>query len=61
MGKRKCCCIPDQNKLDQPCGKDAEWEIWSGDTPDDFTDACTEHVGDMLTDAPKHTIYQINE
>jgi hypothetical protein len=47
-----CCHIP--------CSRAAEWEIWhtSGD-PYDSTHACTEHVGELLTDAPEHRIYPI--
>ncbi len=52
---RHCCMIG--------CDKDAEFEIYyKGDgAPSDSTntDACTEHVGDLLTDAPQHWIYSI--
>lgn len=70
---RTCCFIPESQqhlvptRQDEPlpegvgCGKNAEWEIWSGNSPDDSTDSCTEHVGEMLTDAPEHKIYPINE
>ncbi len=43
------------------CQKDAEWEIWHGNGPDDNTVACTEHVGEMLTDAPEHRIYPVEK
>lgn len=49
---RHCCFIG--------CDKLAEWEIVYGNTLDDYTDACTEHVGALLTDAPSHTVYPIH-
>lgn len=53
--KKPCCAIG--------CPKDAEFEIfYEGATrPDDSisTDACTEHVGELLTDAPQHWIFPI--
>jgi hypothetical protein len=50
--KPYCCHIP--------CSGAAQWEIWhvSGD-PYDSTHACTEHVGELLTDAPEHRVYPI--
>lgn len=56
---RTCCCIPDQTKLDQVCPKPAEWQIWSGTGPDDYTEACSAHVGLLLSDAPEHRILPI--
>ena len=38
------------------CDKEAEWLIIHGDGPCDNTISCTEHVGQMLTDAPNHYI-----
>ena len=53
--KPHCCFIG--------CPKDAKFEIYYDGAirPDDSisTDACTEHVGELLTDAPKHSIYPI--
>jgi len=40
------------------CRKKAEWTIIHGLSPDDYTEACTDHVGDLLTDAKEHRIYQ---
>ncbi len=37
------------------CKKPAEWEIY---TKDDNTVACTEHVGELLTDAKEHRIFR---
>lgn len=66
--QRYCCFISEDQQpkakageVVPGCQKDAEWEIRSGDGPDDFTDSCTEHVGEMLTEAPEHKIYPINE
>ncbi len=53
--KKPCCAIG--------CPKDAEFEIFyeGAVRPDDSisTDACSEHVGELLTDAPVHHIYLI--
>jgi hypothetical protein len=32
-------------------------EVVHGPTPDDYTHSCLKHLGDMLTDAPTHTIH----
>lgn len=41
------------------CDKPAEWTIWDGKYPsyDNYTLSCTDPVGEMLTDAPEHTIW----
>lgn len=49
------CCYVDQ-QTDARCGSTAGWEIWHGHGPEDNTQACTVHVGELLTDAPEHTI-----
>lgn len=41
------------------CDKEAEWVIVSGPAPDDYTEACTDHVGDLLCDAPEQKVYPI--
>jgi len=50
MSKEQCCQID--------CKKDAEWEIYADSVPD--TVACTEHVGELLTDAVEHRIFRLN-
>ena len=53
MDKTPFCC-------QMECDKDAEWEIqWTPRSPDDWTHSCTEHVGEMLCDAPIHYIYPL--
>jgi len=47
--KEHCCQID--------CDKDAEWEIYADGVPD--TTACTEHVGELLTDAKEHRVYRL--
>lgn len=47
---RSWCC-----KID--CGAKAEWTIVHGEKPDDYTESCTAHVGELLTNAPEHRIY----
>lgn len=46
--KLHCCAVG--------CDNDADVEIRHGSAPDDFTHACTEHIGDLLTDEYQHTI-----
>lgn len=48
----RICCFPDCEKL-------AEWVIVHGQAPDDYTESCSVHVGELLTDAPEHKIYPI--
>lgn len=50
--KPKCCCIPDQTKLDKSCQNEAEWELWPNGKRDGYTLACTAHVGLLMDDAP---------
>lgn len=51
--ERKCCALG--------CGLQARWLIEYGDTPDDFTDSCTLHIGELLTDKPEHRIYPLSK
>ena len=48
MSKKPWCCVIG-------CEADAEWDIY-GETYslDDYTQACTEHVGEMLLDGWNH-------
>ncbi len=43
------CCKP-------TCENPAEYEIWHGSKPDDYTHSCLEHIPDLLTDAQTHRI-----
>ena len=43
------------------CDAEAGWEIISGRTVDDYTHACTKHVGELLRDAPQHTVHSVGE
>jgi hypothetical protein len=52
MAQNHCCKIG--------CEKKAEWQIWHGNSPDDYTESCNEHIGDLLTDAPEHRIYPLS-
>lgn len=60
MEEAHCCCIPDQENLDEGCPAPAKWIIVHGDLPDEYTHSCTEHIGELLTDAPEHRIYPLN-
>lgn len=51
--ERKLLCC--QLDCDQP----AEWVIVHGLAPDDYTHACTAHVGDLLTDAKEQHVYHV--
>lgn len=61
--KAPCCFIPDDQqaaaKAGQqytPCAKPAEWEIGYSKNPGCATLACTEHVGELLSDDPVYTV-----
>lgn len=63
------CCFIEQNRLillsdgwaieDVPCARLAEWTIYDGPRPDDYTEACTEHVGYLLSDADELRVYPL--
>lgn len=63
MTQRLCCYIrPLRPTAEAPCPNLAEWEIYNeAKDPNDpgYTEACTEHVGPLLSDAPMHSIYPI--
>ncbi len=62
-----CCYLSPTEKEpegdpEKPCGEDAEWVIWDGIEPayDHHTHACTEHVGELLTDSERaHHVYPV--
>lgn len=58
---RLCCCIPNQGKLDECCQEKAEYEIWFGNTPNDFIDSCFKHIPELMTDSPEHRLIKINK
>ena len=41
------------------CISRAEWTIVYGRSPDDVTEACTEHVGVLLEDGVENHVYPI--
>ncbi len=49
--KPHCCFVG--------CKEGAEWQLWHGDGPEDYTESCTDHVGVMLTDAEVTHVLQI--
>ena len=52
MSNRGPCCVIG-------CEKETEWMIEIHPyKQDSFTTACTEHVGELLTDAPEHIIHR---
>lgn len=56
--KRTCCFIDEPGT---PCASAAEWWIGADPMlhPDDYTEACTAHVGALLGDASPYRIHQI--
>ena len=55
------CCYIDEG-LEENCGQPAEWVIWDGVEPayDHEVHACTEHVGELLTDSKEvHQVYPV--
>ena len=65
---RVCCYIYPAgasgfSRLENHCTKQAEWEIWNMCEPayDNMWDSCSEHVGELLTDAIEHRIYRISQ
>lgn len=50
-----CCFIDPETQ--RPCECLAEWLIYDGPRHDDYTHACTAHVGALLTDADEHRVY----
>ncbi len=52
-----CCWIGGWRN--RPCRASAEWLIVHGPGPEDYTHACTDHVGELLTDASEHRIYRL--
>lgn len=52
MSEARCCFIP--------CDEPAEWEIVDGPTTDDYTHACSDHVGHLLQDGRVSTVYEIS-
>ena len=53
----ECCYIGPSSGAQ--CGNSGEWRIVWGNGPDDWTVACTRHVGEMLTEAVEHRIYHL--
>lgn len=51
-----CCYI---NPETGACPKRAEWIIYDGPRSDDYTEACTEHVGALLSDADEFRVYPL--
>ncbi len=43
------------------CKKKAKWEINYGRTTDDYTHACTKHVGELLHEDRDNTVYLFRE
>jgi hypothetical protein len=57
--KERWCCYIDQAS-GAPCIQDAQWQICYGRTTDDFTEACEEHVGELLEEGVVNHVYPID-
>ena len=56
--RSKCCYLEGGRADGARCPKDAEWTIYYDSTdPHVATDACTDHVGALLSDSPEHRIF----
>lgn len=49
--KEPWCCYPG-------CPNNADWSIWHEDGSN-YTESCTAHVGELLTDAAEHRVYPV--
>jgi hypothetical protein len=60
VSEKALCCWMNQETRAR-CNAPAEWEIYYSDhaQPYNETQSCTQHVGELLTDAPVHHIYRI--
>lgn len=56
-----CCYLEGGHSNGARCERSAQWTIVFGETPDDYTEACSAHVGELLTDAPEHRIYPLSQ
>lgn len=52
-----CCFIVDGQT--EHCSKTAEWSVVFGSTPDDYTEACTDHVGVLLEPGRENVVYPL--
>ncbi len=59
MGNPICCFIDDEANMAKEHA--AEFTLWAGDgmRPDDYTEVCAKHIGDLITDAYIHHIHPI--
>lgn len=53
---RHCCYL---DKQFNACPREAEWELFPSTSVCEFTDSCTEHVGELLDDAPQTIVRPI--
>lgn len=65
MSKKSHCCYiapySDSKGHGDQCKADAEWTITFGPGPDDYTEVCTAHVGDMLVPDVANIVLPIAE
>jgi hypothetical protein len=57
--KRQCCYLNNHKPNPIRCSEAAEWEIAYSDDMGRTTDACRRHVGELLSDAPRHSIVHV--
>lgn len=59
----KCCYTIGMTHVDEPifCPNPAQWEVFTDKRDESPALACSEHLGFILSDAPKHYIYPYEE
>lgn len=58
--KASLCCYSDQEKLTDGCKRESEYQIWSGNGPEDYTESCFEHLEDMLDNSIYFHVFRID-
>ncbi len=61
MSEKQQCCYIEPTTIStgygSQCAMPAEWTIVFGDGPDDYTEACAEHVGKLLTPGVNNVVF----
>ena len=60
MTERLCCYILDQENLNSQCQNKARYRVL-GEEPDNYTEACAEHLELLLDDSPSFSILRITD
>lgn len=52
-----CCYARAETKV--ACSKSPAWSLYFGDTPDDYTEVCDEHLAEMLSVTGPAMVYPL--